>query len=747
MLTHHLIGNRQLEVSDVTAFFLFILFTLLSLVLMGCGNDGATGVAGAPGVPGPQGPPGTTPILNLPAPTSLVGHMTLASINSGILKVSFNLEDQDGQPYTALSGFRFTLAKLVPGGNGDTSHWQSYINQIETVDGVGSGTSDTIQATYERDGELINHNDGSYTYTFVTNLDAVVQPLAVAYQGQLTHRVALQISGNDQPVANIVYDWQPSSGNTQGLFTRNLVKTQNCNSCHGKLALHGSGRTEVDYCVTCHNPGSIDANSGESVDFQSLIHKLHRGAQLPSVVNGGEYAIWGFRDSKHDYSALHYPQDINNCSKCHDDQDPQTPDAAQWHQLPSIQACGSCHDDVDFALGKEGGHGGGIAVDNSECSVCHRQGALVGSVQDSHQILSSIAAKAFNFEILAVDQVKSGQFPVITFQVTDPQNQHQTFDILNHPAFTAGGGASRLAIDLAWGTGRDYTNHGSTSGVASTVSINALQSATDNGDGSFTSQSAIALPASAQGTLSVAIEGHPAADYDGDGVYSDQVPVTSRVAHFAINDTEVVTRREVVELAKCNNCHQQLSLHGGNRNDNLVVCAMCHNANNTDINRRPSDTTLTLDAKKEASVDFKTMIHAIHAAQMREQPSVFWGFGFPGTEHDFSQTHFPNQLENCEVCHIPGTYALPLSPQVLASTIDSGQLLNDASDDVKVSAGAAVCSSCHDSALAKAHMIQNGGASYTSSQQDIDEFIVVETCQFCHGDGQTADVKKVHQIH
>lgn len=64
---------------------------------------------------------------------------------------------------------------------------------------------------------------------------------------------------------------------------RDVVDVQSCNSCHDGLTMHGgSGRSQTQTCVTCHNPGNLQASSGRSVDFKQLIHRLHRGTDLPS---------------------------------------------------------------------------------------------------------------------------------------------------------------------------------------------------------------------------------------------------------------------------------------------------------------------------------------------------------------------------------------------------------------------------------------------------------------------------------
>jgi hypothetical protein len=54
----------------------------------------------------------------------------------------------------------------------------------------------------------------------------------------------------------------------------------------------------VHLCQLCHTAGVIDPDTGNSIEFQEMIHRLHRGADLPSVNNGQvgtKYSIIGFQ--------------------------------------------------------------------------------------------------------------------------------------------------------------------------------------------------------------------------------------------------------------------------------------------------------------------------------------------------------------------------------------------------------------------------------------------------------------------
>ncbi|MDX1694733.1 MAG: OmcA/MtrC family decaheme c-type cytochrome [Ketobacteraceae bacterium] len=734
---------------------------VLVALLTGCGGGGGDSAQGV--LPGPTAPGGDVDPINVqPAdPATFADADQIQAQITGITiasppQVSFTIADQSGKAITDLTAgnVSFSIAKLVPGTNGDSDHWQSYINTTEQP-GVGPGLEAKVQATRERNGTLEHLGDGSYVFTFATDIANVTSPVAVPYEPELTHRVAIQFSGG--PVANPTYTWQPSTGAISNIRSYDVVKTETCNQCHGTLAIHGGGRREIKYCVTCHNPGSADANSGNTVDFKVMVHKIHRGANLPSVQAGGSYLIYGFRNSVHDYSNVHYPQDIRNCTNCHagtatgSGDDILTNQGDNWAIKPTQEACGSCHDTTDFSL-----HQGG-QDNNSECVNCHTQQGTDISVVDAHSQPIQIAAQRFEFNIHTVTDTAPGQFPQITYSVTDPTNNDQPYDLLNDTSWTStGNGASRLAIDLAWNTA-DYHNTGNGAQNASAVSINALANAVAVGNGQYRVTSSIAIPdgstapfVAAEGSGAAVLEGHPAVDV-GTAMNPDvqRIPVKNTVSFFSIDEASGTAqpRRSVVSLDKCQNCHETLSLHGNNRTDNIDSCVTCHNPRNTDRGVREVAVTPPTDGKQEESLDFKTMIHGIHAAGFRENPLQIVGFrGFSTYVFDEDQVHYPNSLENCTACHEEGTYTVPLASNVLGTTVDTGDNREDPADDEVITPTAAVCASCHDSNSAIGHMVSPGGARFDTTQAAIDAGTVVETCNICHAEGRSAAVSAEHGI-
>jgi OmcA/MtrC family decaheme c-type cytochrome len=644
--------------------------------------------------------------------------------------ITFTVFNQDGAGVRGLTGFGFTIAKLIPSTNGDASRWQSYINGIEEVsienpDWQPVGTT-AIQATLEEDseGELTDHGlmggiPGNYTYHFSHDLSQITtangEVLDVAYEPMLTHRFGIE-SPRESPRASGTFDFRPSDGETDKdiIDHRDIAVSASCNECHVQLATHGDHRVRVQYCVTCHNPGTTDAQSGNTVDLKVMIHKIHSGENLPSVEAGNPYIIYGFFNSANDFSEVVFPQDIRNrnCTKCHDGADPETPDGYNPRNVPTMEACGSCHDDVDFETGEN--HPGGVQSDNSECAECHEPEDII----EEHEIPEQVAAKRFEYNILEISNTGPGEFPVITFSVTDPTNADAPYDILTDPEFTAPFGNSRLAVIIGWITA-EYNNTGSGSTPAQPISIDALVNAVDNFDGTYTVTSTVPIPADVGGgSGAVGMEGHPAVEtIPGSSDYDLPVPVTSVVESFPITDEEAQDRRRSVDASKCNRCHALLSAHGGNRNNQTQICVICHNDNATDISERPADPADTADGKVEQAIDFKYLIHAIHGAQFLQTGVVVYGYG--GSENDFRDVQMPSpsgpgeenlNLKNCEGCHLEGTFELPLDPNASPTTVSTENDLADPDDDVNITPTASTCVSCHDYIADKTHMAEHGAS-------------------------------------
>jgi OmcA/MtrC family decaheme c-type cytochrome len=207
---------------------------MMALLFAGCGGSG--GAAGPAGPSGPAGPPG-------PPGGSGVAVTSAEKIN-----------------VTITGNIRFVIAQLTPGSNGGSSEWQSYVTRDDG--GVTDAQATTEIATA---GTYVDNDDGTYEYTFANALTAY--PAGPVFDQSKTHRVGIEIrtsSGGfhpeNIPADNAPFDFVPSGG--APLFTRLIVDSDTCNACHDNLEMHGEARFDVEYCVQCHNPSSIDGDTG-----------------------------------------------------------------------------------------------------------------------------------------------------------------------------------------------------------------------------------------------------------------------------------------------------------------------------------------------------------------------------------------------------------------------------------------------------------------------------------------------------
>jgi hypothetical protein len=115
----------------------------------------------------------------------------------------------------------------------------------------------------------------------------------------------------------------------------------------------------------CHMPGATDVarrpsgSPPETIDMKVMIHKIHRGEELPSVSEGFPYIIYGFGNTAHDFGEVRFPAAVDDCSLCHED-------GTAWR--PSTAVCTSCHDGAATLAHAELNT---TASGAESCAVCH----------------------------------------------------------------------------------------------------------------------------------------------------------------------------------------------------------------------------------------------------------------------------------------------------------------------------------------------------------------------------------------
>ena len=740
---------------------------VFALGLAGCsGDEGKQAKAEQPDPVWPPGP-GSGVAIPVTSAKTIVASITRVTVpEDGKPEVELYLRDEQNYSLKGLpaANISFVLARLEPAANGKSSTWHAVTRRTEAFPGSPApdhpeyvtGTGPTNQGYTEAatSGAWSDKQNGVYTYKFAKSLQ---NDADIPFDGSLPHRVGLEIRLNSIPANNAVFTFTPAT-NAPVESGREIVDDDTCNACHDNLAAHGNGRFNLQYCVMCHESYSFDAQTGNSIDMKVMIHKIHRGSELPSVVkdptttsDDGFYGIFGYNNRWQDFSDIVYPQDHRNCTTCHEESDADTPQASNWRQTVNTETCGSCHDNVNFATGVT--HAGGVAATNDSCTSCHGpDSGLAGlPAAQAHVIPEQAAAAKFKYEVLNVTNTAPGQKPTVTIRVVDPTNGNAPYNIRQ-----AGGpfqvGSSSLSVDIAFSTRPDFTNTGSGSATATTgvpaqpinINFKANGVADPAFPGGFTATAAVAIPAGAKGSGSAIVEGRPAVNIDTDADF-ETIPVPSVGKTFAITDTTPVGYRQIVDITKCDDCHEQLALHGNNRVDNTELCATCHNPNATDIAKRVAGSkceTVT-GTLNDQTIDFKYMVHAIHAGAR----AGYKVCGYGNNGYDFSEVEYPGKLTNCEGCHLPGTYYPPDSATAIATTIDAGPDRSTPAGDIAISAGSAACSACHQDAEAKQHMQLNGGSFNAVKDADSKTPAApVETCGTCHGAGKPVDVKVEHGV-
>jgi OmcA/MtrC family decaheme c-type cytochrome len=702
------------------------------------GPAGEPGDPGDPGDPGEPGEPGEDPRTPFLAGAGLVIEVLDTTLIDGTATTTFEVTNDSGYPLDIDGQFtpgtvsiNFVLARLAEDSEGVVQGFHAYTTREQT----SPITDETaVQPAADSGGTFEELEPGVYTYTFGTTVEP---PDASA-----THRVAIYATrsmDDDTFVANTVFDFIPSGSGEP--TTWQVVSEASCNDCHGELAFHGGSRRGLEMCITCHSQNdAIDPDTGNSIDFENMVHKIHMGRDLPSVIAGTPYQIIGFRQSVHDYSTVGFPGFISNCATCHGG-----PDAEAHRQRPTAQACTSCHDTTVFTTPVPDGmvlHGGGTQPDDAMCAVCHAPTGSIAGVTDVH--LPPVLhpdVPPLELTLLDVRNSGPGEAPIVTFRVEVGGSAR---DILAEPLPGLSAMLAGPNTDFAWRTLAPVQGGGARG------TLTAVNAAAGEFDYAFDAQDA--LPVDAAGSYTVALEGfhNPTHPFDGDDTV--EVAAANPVMAFAVTDPEPVPRRMVVDSERCNDCHTRLAFHRSRRLD-ANYCTTCHNPDMT--NEQGAPRVRGVEQLVE-SVNFGTLIHKIHAGGVLSQGYTLGVRPFPnatnpwGTAKEYSDVRYPRPLAECGACHVSTTYDLPLAMTHMPTLRQVRECTEDPTDpevdelcdmadlvvieEILTRPETAACTACHDRPDTQAHaeiMTTTTGA---------------ESCATCHGPGSSYAVDRAHGL-
>ncbi|MGH3643160.1 MAG: multiheme c-type cytochrome, partial [Mycobacterium sp.] len=467
---------------------------MTGLIAAGCGGGGSK-----------ASPTQTPTAVPTPPPTQVAGpglmseivDAAVASDPKGEVSVTFTVTDDGGIPLTAVTSraqsdqearVRFTLTRLEEyDGGGDLGNtFFRYVNEINAT-----------QPAFDSGGTLtvVDAATGAYRYVFATRLPADYDPA-------LTYTIATQVDRDfreQEYGVDPVFDFVPGGGVPQ---VRAATTTAQCNSCHAPLIEHGN-RREVRLCLACHTEAAV-ADTGESIDFRHMVHKIHAGVDLHLVADGPPGATYAIGDSvfaeKRDDGlviGVAFPRDLRECLTCHAD----GPTADFYRTKASAPACATCHDDVNPSLattaaGPPGTNHSPGAYADGQCSACHagtQNQEFDISVPGAHVVPArSTQLEGLNVLISNISNHAAGQRPTIAFTVAnDAGTPVRDLSTLGSLAFNYAGPTT------------DYTTllNGNPLGSSPTGTLVGPDAA-----GAFMFTPNAAIPADAHGTWSLGAE-------------------------------------------------------------------------------------------------------------------------------------------------------------------------------------------------------------------------------------------------
>ena len=609
---------------------------------------------------------------------------------------------------------------------------------------------------------------------------AILPTVDVSYQPALVHRVSVSHRDSNSRY-NAVVDFVPNDlPSLRPTLANQVVTNESCGGCHGASSdrsilafpnVHGNTRFDVNFCVTCHNPNFYDGYQSTdtewaTLDLVTLVHKLHS--------DSGDYSA-----SNRDYGHVHYPQPISNCLTCHDNNRMPKPagraaaDAVAFQTRPSVDACGTCHN-VDFVAGTFNHNFGDQPAD--VCTLCHGPGAFasvdrfhISNASTPNNPLQPAGLVQFEYQIASVTLNASNQ-PIVTFRLLangTPVNLQSLptgvglgnmrfyaswsaplpggAQMSDGPAIAAPQDFNNLVntLPVTPGSGRLWWDLGTSQGVRSWDQPQALGNLssfvgtlTPAADGYFVTAPGItatpfAFPPDATLTA-IGIEGRP----QSQGVSID---TSAKIAYAG------TPRRMVVSEANCLACHETLAFHGGSRVNAPNYCLTCHNPENSSSNIFsgviPSGLNgAGMSIHGQLPMNLKDLVHGLHAGKpvggdpIRTVPFSFIRGTVAGGSgqgpYDFSDIGFPAALSDCETCHVPGSYALPLNANAAWSVVNGFPAATATAPHnpglaTRMAPASASCYGCHNTPAAKAHFEVN--TSFGSG---------LEACAICHGPGK-----------
>ncbi len=526
----------------------------------------------------------------------------------------------------------------------------------------------------------------------------------------------------------------------------------------------------MEYCVTCHNPGTVDQDSGESLDMAYMVHSIHMGEDREGAVPFDDLGILGLLARLLEVT---YPQSKAYCETCHAASE-AAPDGDGWQAAATAKTCGGCHADglvaanFDVVTGQAEysvrpchfRHSGAGRSQRRNCNGCHL-GAIdtAGDALSIHSRLSGDQrfreelGKEFVFEILSATGTGPGETPVITFSVTNAAGT--AYDIMTAPEFDVANGSS-MNLYVAWPGIENYNGGegGATGGFRLRIDgddavhpgepsyygaghpnrmyLDVIQYYIENAVGGINwTTVTVATRSTTSRRCPKTSPGRPWSrwvDIRQRSVSTRMLirwrSVTSVPPQPALSGTRTAPSVNspfppITAMPATSSCSSTVQI----ATTNPEMCLVCHNAD-----------LAAIEDGIEEGFALGRMIHAIHAAS----PSWFGG--------EFAGVTYPQSIANCDTCHVAGSYNAARE-EARSVSLSLGLEETVWTDDAATTPTSQACGTCHMSVAAMGHFNTQGGA--VAIEKDLIQKVGglpngQEACAVCHGPGNEFDTAKYH---
>ncbi len=585
------------------------------------------------------------------------------------------------------------------------------------ADSLGSYWAGYDVATKTFPSDLSLSSGATKAYNSGTNVCTLTKTVTVAQATALGGVGIVQLYGVDEVLytnsaKHITSGRYPFAGVLKigAVDYATAANVSGCENCHtvpylkhtyiyGTVADNTTGApTEFYTCKGCH----YDTRTGGHIDWQILKDDPARYAaiQAGSAITPEETAKYAYKaklmNDVHMSHAMEfaYPQSMKNCVTCHAGK------LATVLANDKFQAetCISCHsvDGIQAKMAAAAFTHGGIAL-TADCTICHGSGAgptfsaihgggydpkiytTTGQRYSSAFTVTidsaSVANNVLNIKFSATESPDIAGLAVtdITPTVLMGLYGYDTKDFL-----VSGHGrdaANKRLLEYVWGDGNPRFTPVAAANGSWEVNVDLSMWADKFADGSVKRAEIAIMPQLKNAA-------------------GDTLGLNAPSKTFSLVDNDFVTSTEIVNVAGCNTCHDQLAttFHSGNRGGNVTVCRICHTVES-------AGSHLELQSR---SID--SYVHAIHSFQAFDPGDI--NFADPVAAMEFEHhigSEFPRfGILDCESCHKPGTYNVPNQgksmPGVLSGTdnVSNGRSIGTYPSYVAGPAARA-CGSCHRS--------------------------------------------------